>query len=80
MSHIENRRKYLTASHLLATSMQPTKEMVIAACETLAAVLADLEGEEVFIIPLSREEAQGLVDRHTPSQEAADSQKGGGDA
>ncbi len=62
MSDIANRRAYLLASHRLATSAQPTNDMVLAACETFAATLSDIQGERVFIIPLSRKEAELLVD------------------
>lgn len=61
MSAIANRRAYLTASHLLATSTKPTQEMIITACETLAAVLSDLSGEQVHIIPLPLDEVQQFV-------------------
>jgi hypothetical protein len=75
VSNIANRRAYLTASHILATSMQPTEEMILEACQTLAAVLSDLSDDPVHIIPLSSEDVYVLADK-SPSQ---DSQKVGGD-
>jgi hypothetical protein len=55
--------------------MQPTEEMILEACQTLAAVLSDLSDDPVHIIPLSSEDVYVLADK-SPSQ---DSQKVGGD-
>lgn len=63
MSNVANRRAFLEAARALATSAQPTEEMVLAACMTLATVLSDLSDEAVHIIPLSSAEVHVLADR-----------------
>lgn len=62
MSNIANRRALLSASNNLATSMRPTKQMIVAACEALGAVLSDLSSEIVHIVPLSQEDLIALTD------------------
>jgi hypothetical protein len=59
--------------------MQPTDEMVRAACTTLAAVLSDLANMKVHILPLFPNDVLAIEALLHPSQEADDSQKGGGD-
>ncbi len=70
MSSIANRRAFLSASNILATSMQPTEEMVMLACETLAGVLSDLSDEIVHIVPLSQDDVIALADFHAAKAKA----------
>lgn len=71
MSNVANRRLYLDAARELATSSRPTREMVTAACDTLAAILHDLSGEEVHIVPLTTDDVLSLAGRYEMPDQAA---------